>query len=154
LNDKGLIIGIYDEVKKPINLFSSYKTANSLIYILAGIFKNLNKYDDCLILNEKGHLIEAVSSNIFIVKNGVLYTPPITEACIDGIMRKQVINIAKKNEISFAEQPLFVDDLLKADEVFLTNSISGIQWAAAYKNKRYFKKISEFLLRKVNESVA
>lgn len=151
LNNTGYLIGLYDEIKKPVNIFSSYKTANSIIYTLAGVYKNEKKSDDCLILNEKGNIIETISSNIFLVINNKLITPPIEEGCINGIIRNQIINFAKLYEIICTERSVQQNDLLSADEIFLTNSINGIQWVVAYKDKRYFKKMSNFFINKLNE---
>ena len=151
LNNTGYLIDLYDEIRKPINKFSSYKIANSLIYTLAGVYRNERKLDDCLILNEKGNIIETISSNIFLIIDNKLITPPIEEGCINGIIRHQIINFAKLYEIIYTEQPVQPDDLLSADEVFLTNSIKGIQWVVAYKDKRYFKKMSNFFTNKLNE---
>jgi len=153
LNSDGLLIGIFNEIKKPVNVFSQYKTANSIIYTLAGIYKNENNFDDCLILNNKGNIIESISSNIFIVKDKNLITPTINEGCINGIMRNEIITLAKLHKISCIEKSIDFTDLLKADEVFLSNSIAGIKWVVAYKNKRYYKKTSDFLIRKLNESL-
>jgi len=151
LNVKGLHLGIFEDVKKPINVFSQFKTANSLIYVLAGVHKKEYNFDDCLILNTENFVIEAISANVFLVKNGKLFYPPITDACINGIMRFVIINIAKLNKIECVERSISKKDLLLADEIFLTNSISGIQWVVAYKNKRYFKKMSNFLISELNK---
>ncbi len=151
INNSGCLIDIYDEIKKPINKFSPYKTANSLIYSLAGVYKADHKLDDCLICNDRGNIIESISSNIFLVINKSLITPPIEDGCINGIIRKQIINFAKLYEIECTERSVQENDLLKADEIFLTNSINGIKWVVAYKEKRYFRKISNFFINKLNE---
>lgn len=151
LNNSGYLIDLYDEIKKPINQFSPYKTANSLIYSLAGVYKKEHNLDDCLICNENGNIIESISSNVFLFIDNKLITPSIQEGCINGIIRNQIINFAKLHEINCIEQSVCQNDLLKADEIFLTNSIKGIQWVVAYKNKRYFKKISNFFINKLNE---
>ncbi len=150
LNSNGLKIALFPDIKKPINVFSPYKTANSLIYTLAGVYKSEIGSDDCLILNEKNQIIESISSNIFIVKDKTMYTPPITDGCINGIMRFELLTYAKLHEIPCIEQSLTETDLLRADEIFLTNSIKGIQWVVAYKNKRYFKRLSAFLIDTLN----
>ncbi len=153
LNSEGLLIDIFDEIKKPLNIFSPYKTANSILYTLAGIYKNEKKFGDCLIVNERNQIIESISSNVFIVIGGKLITPPIKDGCINGIMRNVIISFAKLSNIEYFERSVNIGDLLSADEVFFTNSISGIQWVVAYKNKRYYKKMSDFLIRKLNEAV-
>lgn len=153
LNKKGLHIGIFKDINKPLNIFSEYKIANSLIYTLAGIYKKEHKFDDCLILNENNNIAEAISSNVFLVKDNKLIFPPVSDACINGIMRNTILQIAKSNNFVCMARSISSSDLLISDEVFLTNSISGIQWVGAYKNKRYFKKLSSFFIEKVNEIV-
>ncbi|MCF6366008.1 MAG: aminotransferase class IV [Bacteroidales bacterium] len=153
LNTKGLLLGIFNEIKKPQNVFSQYKTANSIIYTMAGIYKNENNFDDCLILNNKGNILESISSNIFTVKSEKLTTPPVIDGCINGIMRNKILKLAKQHKIVCIEKSIDVTDLLKADEVFLSNSISGVKWVVAYKNKRYYKRMSDFLIRKLNDSL-
>ncbi len=150
LNTDGLRISVFNELKKPINKFSPYKTGNSLLYTLAGIYKTEIAVNDCLILNEKNQIIEAVSSNLFLVKNKTLVTPPVSDGCINGIMRNELITYAKLYDIPCVEHSVSENDLLSAEEIFLTNSISGIQWVVAYKDKRYFKRLSDFLLQKIN----
>ena len=154
LNSSGLLIDIFKDIKKPLNIFSPYKTANSILYTLAGIYKNEKKFDDCLIVNERNHIIESISSNVFIVIGGKLITPPVTTGCINGIMRNAIITYANLSNIKCIERSINTEDLLNADEVFFTNSISGIQWVVAYKNKRYYKKMSNFLISKLNEAVS
>ncbi len=153
LNTYGLNIGIYKDVRKPINVFSPFKTANSILFTLAGIYSKENKFEDCLILNESDNIVESVSSNVFIVKGEKLYTPPIKSGCISGIMRSVIFSIAKSNSIVCVEKTINENDLLNSDEVFLTNSITGIQWVVAYKSKRFYKKKATFLINLLNETV-
>jgi branched-chain amino acid aminotransferase len=152
-NDKGLKLGLFNEEVKQVSYLSNIKTCNSLIYILAGIYKSENKFDDVLILNNKGTIYEAVSSNIFIVKNNEFITPPINDGCIDGIMRKQIIGILKSNKKKITESSLTVDHLLKADETFLTNAVNGITWVGAFKTKRYFNNQSRWLTEILNSFI-
>ncbi|MGZ4056601.1 MAG: aminotransferase class IV [Bacteroidia bacterium] len=153
LNTKGYTVDLYTEFKKTQNALSSIKSANSAIYVMAGINKIQQKLDECLLLNDKHHIIEAISSNIFAVKNGVLYTPPVSDGCVDGVMRKKIIEIAQANKIAVYEISIMQNVLLGADEFFLTNTISGIRWVVAYKQKRYFNDTSKRLTDKLNELV-
>ena len=150
LNQKGYTIDIFSEIKKAQGMLSSVKSANSLLYVLAGIYKTENKLDDCVVLNTKGNISEGISSNLFVVKNGALYTPLLEEGCIEGVMRKQIFKIARDNRIAVHEVPLAVNVLLNSDEVFLTNAIQGIRWVGAYKGKRYFNTTSKLLNEKLN----
>jgi branched-chain amino acid aminotransferase len=151
LNQKGLWVDIYTEIKKQINKISNIKTGNALLYVMAGITKTSLKLDDCLLVNDNGNIIESISSNIFVVKNGTLYTSPITDGCIDGVMRKQILDIAAQNKILTFEQTLTVHALTNGDEVFLTNAIKGIQWVGQFKNKFYTNQKSVFFTEKLNE---
>lgn len=150
INAKGLIIDVFDEITKPVNILSNLKTCNSLLYVLAGIFKSQNSLDEVLVLNSNGFLCESMSSNVFVVYDKVLYTPALVEGCIAGVMRQVVIKLAKENGIQLVEAQISPDILNEADEVFLTNAVRGIQWVMGYNNKRYFNEVSRFLNDKLN----
>ncbi|MBL0329137.1 MAG: aminotransferase class IV family protein [Bacteroidetes bacterium] len=154
LNQKGFTVDLFTEFKKAQNALSSIKSANSAIYVMAGINKINNKLDECLLLNDKHHIIEGISSNIFAVKNGVLYTPPVSDGCVDGVMRRKIIEIAQANKIAVYEISVMQNVLLGADELFLTNTINGIRWVVAYKQKRYFNDTSQRLTQKLNELIS
>ena len=149
-NNKGLIVDLYDEIPKPVNKLSNLKTSNSLIYVLAGVFKTQNSLDEALIINQNGFLCESMSSNVFVVFNNEIYTPALTEGCIAGVMRQVVMKIAKENNLVITEAQINPAILEQADEVFLTNASKGIQWVMGYNGKRYFNEISRFLLGKLN----
>ncbi|MEO6883175.1 MAG: aminotransferase class IV [Bacteroidia bacterium] len=153
LNSVGYKIGLFDEIQKINSSISSIKSANALLFVMASIYKTKHGLDECFILNDKKNISESITSNVFIVKNGKILTPSINEACVSGIMRDKLIEIAKKNKLIVLEKKISEQDILKADEVFLTNSINGIRWVSAYKNKRYNNKISFFLTEKLNDSL-
>ncbi len=151
LNNKGYIIELYHDIKKPLNPFSSIKSCNSLHYILAGIFQKNNKINDCLLLNEHDRIAEAISSNVFIVKEDNIYTPAISEGCIPGVMREVIIKVAPKLGLKVNNQVAIpVQKLLDCDEVFLTNTITGIRWVGAFRQQRYFNKVSKLLTDSIN----
>ena len=154
LNQKGYTVDLFTEFKKAQNSLSSIKSANSMIYVMAGIHKTQQGLDECLLLNDKHHIIEGISSNIFAVKNGVLYTPPVGDGCVNGVMRKKIIEVAQANKIAVYEISVMQNVLLGADELFLTNTITGIRWVVAYKQKRYFNDTSQRLTQKLNELIA
>ncbi|MFA8433694.1 MAG: aminotransferase class IV [Marinifilaceae bacterium] len=152
LNRKGLNIGIFSNIKKPFNPLSRFKTGNALPFILAGIERKKQQWDDCLILNDRGNLVEGLSSNLFIVKDGILFTPSLESGCVAGIMREQVIEAALQLPITvFDDCELTPQQLLEADEIFLTNSISGIRWVVAYRHRRYFNKVAKQLSGEINQ---
>jgi branched-chain amino acid aminotransferase len=149
LNQRGYWVDIYADIKKPINKLSNFKTGNGLIYVMAGISKLSMKLDDCLLINENGSVCESISSNIFVVKNGTIFTAPLTEGCVAGVMRKQVMNLASENKILTFESPITTYTLMNGDEVFLTNSINGIQWVGQFKDKFYTNKTAQIFHEKL-----
>lgn len=151
LNKSGLSIDIYQDMKMQLNKLSKFKHLNSQVNVLASIYARKNEMDDCLMINEEGLIVESTNSNVFIVRNGTLYTPPLSDGCVGGTMRMNLINASLDLNIGTYESGLNQQHLLMADEVFLTNAIRGIQWVNAFKHKRYFSKLAEELVEKLNE---
>jgi branched-subunit amino acid aminotransferase/4-amino-4-deoxychorismate lyase len=151
LNNKGLTADIFGEVLKPVNLLSNLKTANALIYVLAGIFRRENALDDCFILNQYGRLTETGHSNIFILLDDKLISPPLSEGCIAGTMRYTVLELAREAGYTVEERGLLEANLLDAEEIFITNAIQGIQWIGAYKDRRYFNFAARKLISALNQ---
>jgi branched-chain amino acid aminotransferase len=154
LNENGLTIDLYEKHRKTINELSALKSTNCLTYILAGQYKEAKGYDDVVLLNELGSIAECVSSNLFVGYNGVLYTPSLNQGIVPGVMRQQIIELCREIGIEVQECPLSPQVLHRADEVFLTNAISGLKWVGAYRSKRYFNKVSKMLTEKLNGKVS
>lgn len=151
LNEKGLIMDIFTEIPKPSNYLSNIKTCNSLIYVMAGLYKTQNKLDEVFLLNQNGFLCEAGSSNIFVLYQNHLYTPALSEGCVEGVMRQVVINLARKNNIPVTEAQINPEILYEADEVFLTNAGRGIQTVMGFGVRRYFNAVSKLLVTELNK---
>ncbi len=150
LNQKGLWVDIYADIKKQINKLSNIKSTNALHYVMAGLAKQSMNLDECLLVNDNGFICEAISSNIFVVKNGTLFTAPLSEGCVAGIMRKHVLNLAHQHKILYFENQITINTLMNGDELFLTNSIRGIQWVGQFKHKYYTNKTAQFFTEKLN----
>ncbi len=126
LNTTPLRCEFYRENYKPALPLSSLKTGSALFYTLCALHTQKIKADDCFVFNDRGRVIEAVSSNLFIIRNSQLITPPLTDGCIAGIMRKQISRISASSNISCVEQSLDEHDIENCDEILLTNVIKGI----------------------------
>jgi branched-subunit amino acid aminotransferase/4-amino-4-deoxychorismate lyase len=153
LNKKGLIIDVYDELTKPINILSNYKTSNALIYVMAGLFKQQHRLDDVFMLNQNGFLCESMSSNVFVVYDKQIYTPALSEGCVSGVMRTVVMDLARDNGIPIIEAQLNPEVLKEAEEVFVTNAVGGIRWVMGYGRKRYFNENAKLLSAKLNAAL-
>ncbi|MET3115538.1 branched-subunit amino acid aminotransferase/4-amino-4-deoxychorismate lyase [Pedobacter sp. CG_S7] len=151
INKKGLIVDVYNEITKPINLLSNLKTSSALLYVMAGLYKKQHKLDEAILLNQHGFICESISSNIFVVYEKQIYTPALSEGCISGVMRKVVMQLAKANDISIVEAQLNPEVLRQADEVFVTNAVAGIRWVMGYGRKRYFNENAKILSGLLNE---
>lgn len=153
LNTEGLKLGIYNNVPVAVNKLSADKTLNRQIQILAGIYASGNKFDDCLLLNHKGWIAEAISSNVFLLIEGVLYTPDLASGCVSGVMRKQIMSLARQLNIGVVETSITIETIDKCSELFLTNVIRGITWVGAYDKNRFFHSVSEKLLTALNTKI-
>lgn len=118
-NKKGARLGLYSEIRKPINSLSGIKSSNGLLYVLAARYARENNWDDSIILNEHGRICESSNSNIFLVlPNKRILTPPISEGILPGVMRKNLIKWLRENEYQVDEAIVLTDDFYRAEEVF------------------------------------
>lgn len=133
------------------HLISSLKTTNKIIQVVASVFAKENGFDDCILINDEKNVVETISGNIFMFLDNQIITPPVSDGSLNGIMRKQVINELKSStDFNVIENSISPFDLQKADELFLTNVITGMQPITKYRKKSYTTEVSEMLLRKIN----
>lgn len=151
LNQPGLKLGLYTEVPKPISPISQFKNSNAIPMILAGIYAQSIQVDECLLLNSRGYITESISSNVFFKMGNDMLTPSLETGCVNGTMRKIMMDLIPKAGFNLLESDCLTPDLLNAsDEVFITNAVAGIKWVVAYERKRYFYKTSQALLHQLN----
>jgi branched-chain amino acid aminotransferase len=115
--------------------FLAKATANYANSALARVEAIRAGFDEAIMLNTNGKVIEASAENIFIVKDGLLITPPITSGALDGITRDTVLAIAKENNIPHEIRDITRDELYIADEVFLTGTAAGIKPVSEIDNR-------------------
>ena len=147
-NAKGLRLGIYKDAKKSCDNFSPIKSNNYLPYVMAKIWATENNLDDALVCNSFGRVADSTIANIFIVENGIIKTPPITEGCINGVMRKYLLHCFSKEGLPYKEEALTIEQTLNAAEVFLTNAIRGISWVEKIDKSGYTNNLSALLYKK------
>ena len=138
LNENGLVAGISEGLFKSADALSNLKTCNALIYAIAARQAKANKWNDALIKNSQGNIIESTIANVFWVKDNAVYTPPLTEGCVAGAMRRHIL--AKLPAVN--QKILTVHELMCADEVFLSNAIKGIKWAGDAGGKKMKNKVT------------
>ena len=153
LNTKGISVVPFEEIKKSCNILSPLKSINAQLYVLAAIYKRNLGFGDALILNEEGLVAEATSSNVFMYKSGKIITPALSQACVEGVMRAVIIEIAHLNGIPVLETKISLDDLASAKEVFLTNAVQGIRWVKEFQGKRFGNEMALWLTDQLNEKL-
>ncbi len=136
-SDEGQIVCLYPYARKSMDAFANIKSANYLPYILAQKFALEKGMDDALVLNAANAIADSSRANIFLIKNDAIYTPALHQGCVSGIMRRVVMEEVKKKGYRLKHDEVSEDDLLAADEIFLTNAIQIIRWVKSYKNKNY-----------------
>jgi branched-chain amino acid aminotransferase len=124
LNTNGLVLDVYTHGKKAIDDFCNIKSNSFLPYTMAAIWAKENKLNDAIILNSKNTIADTTIANIFILKDSKIFTPSLQDACIAGVSRAFLI----KSDLRITEKSITPEELLNADEVFVTNAIRGVQW--------------------------
>ncbi|MBN8826231.1 MULTISPECIES: aminotransferase class IV [unclassified Spirosoma] len=119
--------GIYEDFRVSKSPVSSFKTINSLPYVLAGLYKQQHGFDEVVLLNTHGYLSECLASNLFWLSKETLFTPSLETGCINGILRRQLIRLAAENSLNVQEGTFQPTSLIEAEAVFCTN-VMGIQW--------------------------
>jgi branched-chain amino acid aminotransferase len=152
IDQKEYEVDLYKDFYVTKQLLSSIKTTNRIINITGSIYANENGLDNCILLNDSKNVVEALQGNIFMLLGNKLITPPVSEGCLNGVMRKQILGLAKKIEnIEVVEEAISPFDLQKADELFITNVIKGIQPITRYRKKQFTTKLATKLVEKLNE---
>ena len=147
-------VDLYKDYHVSAELLSSIKSTNRILNVTAGIYAVENDLDNCLLLNHGKNVVEAIHGNIFMLTENKLVTPAISEGCLNGVMRKQVLQIAREMEgITVSEESISPFDLQKADELFITNVIMGIQPVSRYRKKEYNNIFAVKLLEALNNFI-
>jgi branched-chain amino acid aminotransferase len=137
LNETGLITDIFPSGKKSCDIYSNLKSNNYLLPVMAARYGKKNSLTDVILLNAFGRICESAIANVFIIKNNKIYTPPLSEGCVAGTMRRWMLEKLSLKKFEVVEKKLPVDSLLNADEFFLTNSIYPVRWVQKFQDKVY-----------------
>jgi branched-chain amino acid aminotransferase len=154
IEQKEYEVDLYKDFYVTKQLLSSIKTTNKIINITGSIYADENGLDNCVLLNDNKNVVEALQGNIFMLLGNRLITPPVSEGCLNGVMRKQILGLAKKIEhLDVVEEVISPFDLQKADELFITNVIKGIQPITKYRKKTFTTKVASQLVQMLNEMI-
>jgi branched-chain amino acid aminotransferase/4-amino-4-deoxychorismate lyase len=126
----------FEDVRLVASNISPYKTLNALPYVLAGIYKQQQQADEVILLSHDDCIAETSASNIFWIKNNVIYYPSLACGGKKGILQTQIIRRAKELKIETQEGKFLKNDLLEAEVVF-TSNVAGIESIQEIENTRY-----------------
>jgi branched-chain amino acid aminotransferase len=121
------VAGVYTAHYKPCHTLSNLKSGNALVYVLAALHANEQQWDDAIILNEHGRVCESTASNIFIQSAGKIVTPPLSEGCVDGVMRNICLQDVSYGLQGAMQLPITLDMLAGAQKIWLTNALWGVR---------------------------
>lgn len=151
LKDAPYEVELYKDHYISADLISTLKTTNKIVHVTGSIYAQENGYDNCLLVNSDKNIAEALQGNLFLVKGTTIKTPPLADGCLRGIIRKQLMGIIElMDEYTLEEASISPFELQKADELFITNTIKGIQPITKYRKKQYTTNTAEALLKKLN----
>ena len=149
LNENGLVIDIFEKSRKICDNYSAIKSNNYLGYAMAALWTKEQHLNDAILLNPYNRVADATIANVFIIKDGIVKTPSLSEGGINGIMRRYLLNQLPEIAVPVEESMLTMDDLLEADELFLTNSIYGIRWVKQLRDKEYGNNMTALISKKL-----
>ena len=139
---EGLVIDIFADGRKACDVYSTLKSNNYLLYSQASMYGRERGLDDCLVLNSHGRLADSTIANLFYIKDHRFYTPPLSEGCVAGVMRRYLLEALPRAGYSVQEQPVSLEELAGADEVFLTNALRGIRWVRTFRGITYGNRLA------------
>ncbi len=148
-NNKGYVIDLHPYVRKAQDAFANLKSANFLPYVLADLHAKEKGFDDCVVLNGANRICDTSKANIFLIKNREVFTPALHQGCVNGVMRRFLIDEIKKMGYRVHQEELSETDLLEAEEVFLTNAVYGLRWVSTFKKQTYAHNLSAAIYEQV-----
>ena len=154
VNFKDYKVDIFKEYFIQTNLISNIKSNNRLINVVGSLYAQENELNNCILLNDQKNVAEFLNGNIFIIKNKVLISPPISSGCLDGVMRKKIIEFFNKSTLlDFEEKNISPFELISSDEIWLSNSISGIIPVSEYRKTSFSNELALTLINELNENI-
>ena len=150
-NTAGLKTDIFLNAKKSADVFSPIKSNNYLGYAMGAIWAKEHELDDCLLTNSFNRIADATIANVFVVTDGIIKTPLLSEGCVNGVMRRYLLACLQKESFEHVETQIAVEELRTATEIFLTNATYGIRWVQSIGKNNYNNSLSSLLHKKFIE---
>jgi len=140
LNERGWSLCIHPFVRKACDAYANIKSVNFLPYVMAERYREEKNADECLVLNAVGNIADGSRTNVFLIKNKEVFTPALHQGCVDGVMRRRVIEQLKQAGRVVKQTEVSAEMLEEADAVFVTNAVRGIKWIGDFNAVCFRKK--------------
>ncbi|WP_297763402.1 aminotransferase class IV [uncultured Muriicola sp.] len=150
-HNNSYVIDLYKDHYVQAGMISNLSTVNSVLKTIGRIYASENSYEDCILLNDSKNVVQTLKGNIFLVNQNQIITPPLSDGCKNGVLRKKIIELLSKlPEYSLEEASISPFALQKADELLITNIKYGIQSVTQYRKATYKTEVAKALLGKLN----
>ncbi|OBX22171.1 MULTISPECIES: aminotransferase class IV [Bizionia] len=154
MNDGDYEVDLFKDFYVSPSLLSTLKTNNKAINVVGSVYAEENSLQNALLLNTDKKVVEALNGNLFLVSGNSIKTPPLSDGCLKGIMRKQIMElIAQLPDYKLEETSISPFELQKADALFITNVITGIQPISKYRKKTFDNTVAKMLLQKLQVKI-
>lgn len=152
ISENGLLVHFSDFRKNSKNPFNRYNFVSEPFWRTEKAENRENLFQNSIFLNENERISEAISANIFMIKNKVLITPALETGCYEDNLRKVILNISEQLQFKITETAILMkDDIFQMNELFLASEENGIEWILGVENKRFVHQSSKIIHNKVNE---
>ncbi len=150
-NSEPYLVDLYKDHYVQAGMISNLSTVNSILRTIGSVYASENGYEDCILLNDSKNVVQTLKGNIFLVNQTQIKTPPLSDGCENGILRKKMIELLNKlPEYTLEEASVSPFELQKADELFITDIKDGIQSVTQYRKAIYKTEVAKELLGKLN----
>ena len=148
LNEKGLYIEIIRSIQKSTSSLSSLSLGSEIYWNIAASHLKESAADELLIVNTSGGITEASGSNIYLIKDKIIWGASSERGAYEDVTKPLMLNIFGKLKLDYIEDEEITDtDLRDAEELMIVNSTKGIRWVIGFEGKRYFNNT----IRKIND---
>ena len=145
-------VDLFKDYQIQSNLISNLKTNNRVVNVIGSIYAKENDLDNCILLNDQKFVSEFLNGNIFIVKDSQVITPTISSGCLNGVMRNKIIELINKlPNLEIEEKNFSPYELISSDEIWVSNSISGIIPVTEYRRKKFSNKVAITIINYLNK---
>ncbi|MEZ2415446.1 aminotransferase class IV [Muriicola sp. E247] len=144
-------VDLYKDFYVQAGMLSGLSSVNKILNTIGRVYASENGYNDCILLNDEKNVVQTLKGNLYLVSGKAIKTPPLSDGCKNGVIRKKIIELVGKTpEYELIEASISPFELQKADELFISNIAEGIQSITHYRKATYQTEVAKNILGKLN----